>query len=128
MVPGSVHIGTVYSDKGDGTLDGPQGAKVFYRRGVIVMEDENVASSSLFEDIFEFEASVRSTEMESVAVVSPTSLASSSNPTWNREDPLYVSKIGMYDAEGRLVATSSPSTPVRISDKTPISFLLRFDA
>ena len=102
-------------------FDGIGGIRdVFENRGIVVSK-----GSMPSPNFFVGTSSV--IEMEPVVATNPTTLTTSSNKSWNENGFPYVSKVGLYDNERKLVAVAAPSTPVRLSDRTPISFLCRFD-
>ena len=76
-------------------------------------------------DQFEWRSGVEVIELEVISKAQ--SFKKSSNPQRNLDDPPFVSKVGLYDSEGGLVAVSSPAVPVRLSSSAPTTFLSRID-
>jgi len=92
---------------------------------------------TVFDNIFrEFEIEFRSDtfnfENEVFVTIEPEEFGATTNPTiLNGDEPVadkpYISTIGLYDDDYRLLAIGKLSSPIRKPDSTPMNIVVRFD-
>lgn len=91
---------------------------------------------SIFDYIFqdfkiEFRNETTNYENEVVARIEPQEFGATTNPSLNEDDPQterpYITTVGLYDDNFRLVAVGKLSSPIQKPESTPLTAVVTFD-
>ena len=119
---------------------------VFYKQGLITLTDKSVLLSTGSQKPIscEYRATTTIFENSVSCTVKPGEYQFSNNPTLQVYDPTsgqiklkgfatessfkpYVTQLGLYDDQNRLVVACKLSQPIQLSSKTDTTFLVKYD-